>query len=377
MSEATITPMTAANATKVTSATKAANSTNGEGSLPVKDNAGGAGGGHASPAGPAAGNTAASGSIVMRLLSKYYMVLLLVILCIAVGILQPTFWSLSNLSNVLFQAAYIGICACGMTILIASGLIDLSVAGVIAVSTIAVARILPVSTVEVAILVALLLGALFGLFNGLLVGVVNIPPFIATLGSNYLFLGAAFIWTGGKVVAISSRNYRMMTTQKIGGVIPVSLIVFILLIVLTWFLLQRTYLGRGARSVGSNAVSAELAGVNVTRAKILVYIFAGVCAALAGVFLAGRLSSAEGNMATGVEMTVIAAVVVGGTSMRGGRATVFGTLIGSIFFAVLSSALNLIGVSSYWQYVVTGVVLVAAIAFGNRGLTMLEVRGES
>jgi ribose transport system permease protein len=316
-------------------------------------------------------------NVVLPLFTKYYMVLLLIILCVAVGIMKPSFWSMSNLSNLLFQTAYIGISACGMTILIASGLIDLSVAGVIAVSSIAVARILPTSTVEIAILVAVLLGAVFGLFNGLLVGVIKIPPFIATLGSNYLFLGAAFIWTQGKVVAITSRNYRYMTTQKIGGIIPVALLVFILMIVLTYFILQRTYLGRGARATGSNASATGLAGVSVTRTKILVYVFAGVCAAIAGVFLAGRLSSTEGNMATGIEMTVIAAVVVGGTSMRGGRASMLGTLIGSMFFAVLASALNLIGVSSYWQYVVTGAVLVAAIAFGNRNMTMLEVRGES
>ena len=312
-----------------------------------------------------------------KLLSRYYMVLLVLALCVGVGIAQPTFWSVSNLSNVLFQTAYIGIAACGMTVLIASGLIDLSVAGVIAVSSIAVARILPVGTVELAVLIALLLGMLFGFVNGLLVGVVKIPPFIATLGSNYLFLGAAFMWTQGKVVAISSRNYRMITTQRITGVIPVSLVVFLILIGVTYFLLQHTYLGRGARSVGSNAVAAGLAGIGVVRTKILVYAFSGLCAAVSGVFLAGRLSSTEGNMAIGIEMTVIAAVVVGGTSMRGGRATVFGTLVGSIFFAVLSSALNLIGVSSYWQYVVTGMVLVAAISFGNRKLTMLEVRGES
>lgn len=316
-------------------------------------------------------------SLMTKLFKRYYMLIILVLLCVVVGVLQPTFWSLSNLSNVLFQTAYIGISACGMTVLIASGLIDLSVAGIIAVSSIVVARILPYTTVEMAIIVALLMGALFGLVNGVLVGVVKIAPFIATLGTQYLFLGAAFIMTQGKVVPISSRNYRGMTTAKLFGIIPVALIVFLVLSLITFMLIKRTYIGRGARATGSSAVATALAGVSVPRTKILVFVFAGVCAALAGVFLAGRLSSTEGNMALGVEMTIIASVVVGGTSMRGGQASIIGTLIGSVFFAVLSSALNLVGVSSYLQYVVTGVVLIAAIAFGNRKLTMLEVRGES
>ena len=328
----------------------------------------------ASSVSPTAGLSVAQ--TLLRFVKTYYMLVVLLALCLVVGILQPTFWSWSNLSNMLFQTAYIGIAACGMTVLIASGLIDLSIAGIIAVSSIVVARVLPSTTVEMAILLALCMGAVFGLANGFLVGVVKIPPFIATLGTQYLFLGTAFILTQGKVVPIASRNYRAMTTAKFFGVVPVSLVVFLLLLGLTFLLLERTYLGRGARATGSNAPAAALAGISVVRMKLLVFMFAGVCAALAGVFLAGRLSSTEGNMAIGVEMTVIAAVVVGGTSMRGGRASILGTLIGSVFFAVLSSALNLVGVSSYLQYVVTGVVLIAAIAFGNRRLSMLEVRGE-
>lgn len=308
---------------------------------------------------------------------QFYMLPILILLCIIVGVIQPSFWSLSNFQNILFQSAYIGIGACGMTVLIASGLIDLSIAGTIAVSSIVVAKILPYTTVELAIMLALIMGAIFGVINGLLVGVVNIAPFIATLGTQYLFLGAAFILTQGKVIPILSRNYRNMTTAKVGGILPISLVVFIILVVITYWLINKTYIGRGARATGSNAIAAGLAGVQVSKTKIMMYAFSGVCAALSGVFLAGRLSSAEGNMAIGVEMTIIAAVVVGGTSMRGGSATLFGTCIGSIFFAVLASALNLMGISSYVQYIVIGIVLVAAIAFGNRNLTMLEVRGES
>lgn len=321
-------------------------------------------------------NSSPKESALLAFLKQYYMLVILILMCLIVGLVQPSFWSLSNISNVLFQTAYIGISACGMTVLIASGLIDLSVAGVIAVSSITVAKILPSTTVEVAVLVALVLGAVFGLINGILVGVVKIAPFIATLGTQYLFLGTAFIMTGGKVIPITSHNFRHITTAKIGNIIPVASIIFLILLLITFLLIKHTYLGRAARSTGSNEIAASLAGISVVKTKILIYVFAGICAALAGIFLAGRLSSTEGNMAMGVEMTIIAAVVVGGTSMRGGRASISGTFIGSIFFAVLSSALNLVGVSSYLQYIVMGVVLILAISFGNRKMSMLEVRGE-
>jgi len=306
--------------------------------------------------------------------SRQYLLGILVLLCIGVGILKPAFWSGGNLSNVLFQATFVGLAACGMTLLIAGGILDLSVGGVIAVSSIAVATVLPYTTIGGALALALVIGALLGLFNGLLVTYVRIAPFIATLGTLYLFLGVAFIWTSGNVVSITSSNYRSFTTETIGR-IPVPFLVFIAAAFLTYCLLYRTYFGRTLRAFGSNERAAVLAGMPVKRTKVLVFVVAGVCFALAGVFMSGRLASAEGNMAIGFEMDVIAAVVVGGTALRGGRGTAFGTFVGAILFAVLNNALNLLGVASYWQYVLTGTVLVTAIAIGARRSSSTEVRG--
>ena len=314
------------------------------------------------------------GAMARRFLGRQYLVVVLVVLSVAVGFAKPVFWGTGNLSNVLFQASFVGLAACGMTMLIAGGLLDLSVGGVIAVSSIAVATVLPQTTIGAAIGLALVIGAVLGLANGLLVTYVRIAPFIATLGTLYLFLGLAFIWTGGKVVPITSTNYRSAVTGTVGW-LPVPFLVFVVLAVVTFLVLQRTYFGRTLRAFGSNERAAELAGLPVKRSKVAVFVFAGVCFALAGVFMAGRLSSAEGNMAIGFEMDVIAAVVVGGTALRGGRGTMFGTVIGAILFAVLANALNLLGVASYWQYVLTGTVLVAAIAVGARRASAGEVRG--
>ena len=311
---------------------------------------------------------------VMSFIGHQYLLWILIAFSAVVGFMNPSFLGLRNIENVLFQASFVGLAACGMTLLISGGLLDLSVGGVIAVSAIAVAVVLPHTTVGMAILLALAIGAVLGLLNGLLVTYVRIAPFIATLGTLYLFLGAAFIWTSGRVESISSRNYRGMTTATIGW-IPVPFIIFLVVAVVSALLLGRTYFGRTLRAFGSNERAAVLAGLPVNRTKVLVFVVAGVCFALAGVFMAGRLSSAEGNMAFGFEMNVIAAVVVGGTALRGGRGTLFGTVVGSVFFAVLANALNMLRVASYWQYVLTGSVLIVAIALGMRGAASSEVRG--
>lgn len=311
---------------------------------------------------------------VLHFASRQYLVAVLAVLAIGVGLAKPSFWGAGNLENVLFQASFVGLAACGMTLLIAGGLLDLSVGGVIAVSAIAVGTVLPSTTIGVAVVLALGIGVVLGLVNGLLVTYVRIAPFIATLGTLYLFLGLAFIWTSGKVVPITSSSYRAATTGTVGW-LPAPFLVFVVLAVGSSLLLSRTYLGRTLRAFGSNERAAVLAGLPVNRAKVLVFVVAGVCFALSGVFMAGRLSSAEGNMAMGFEMDVIAAVVVGGTALRGGRGTMFGTVVGALLFAVLANALNLLGVASYWQYVLTGAVLVAAIAVGARRSSAAEVRG--
>lgn len=312
--------------------------------------------------------------VLRQFISQQYLVVALIALCIAIGLARPAFWGTGNLSNVLFQASFVGLAACGMTLLIAGGLLDLSVGGVIAVSSIAVATVLPHTTIGGAIAVALLIGAVLGLINGLLVTYVKIAPFIATLGTLYLFLGLAFIWTSGSVLPITSSNYRELTTGTVGWV-PVPFLVFAAVAGVGYLVLQRTYFGRTVRAFGSNERAAGLAGLPVNRAKVLVFVVAGICFSLSAVFMAGRLASAEGNMAMGFEMNVIAAVVVGGTALRGGRGTMFGTVVGALLFAVLGNALNLLGVASYWQYVLTGTVLIAAIAVGARRSSATEVRG--
>ncbi len=311
---------------------------------------------------------------LLALASRHYLVVVVAVFAVVVGIVKPAFWGSANLANVLFSTALVGLAGCGMTLLIAGGLLDLSIAGVIAVSSVAAAKVLPSTTIGGAIALALVVGAVLGLLNGLLVTYARIAAFIATLGTLNLFFGLAFITTSGNVVPIASRNFRSATTATLGPV-PVVFVVFVVLAVLTFAVLNRTYFGRTLRALGSNERAAQLAGLPIARVKVVVFVLAGVCSAIAGVFLSGRLSSAEAIMAQGIEMNVIAAVVVGGTALRGGRGTVFGTFVGALLFAVLGNALNLLGVASYWQYVLTGAVLAAAVAIGARRRDAAEVRG--
>ncbi|WP_084075439.1 ABC transporter permease [Demequina sp. NBRC 110052] len=310
---------------------------------------------------------AASVSLARRIgtfLARQYLAGVLLVLVALLSVFQPAIIGAGNINSVLLQAAITGVSACGMALLIGTGLLDLSVPGVIAISALTAAALLPNTTIGVAIAGALAVGALAGLINGVLVAYLKIASFIATLGTQYLFLGIAFIVTEGGIVPIESYYYRSMATQSLGP-IPVSFLVLLVVAGLAYGLLYWTHFGRGLRAIGSNERAARLAGVPVSAFKAAAFVIAGVSFAGAGVFLSGLLSSASGTMALSFELNAIAAVVVGGTALRGGRATLAGTVVGAVLFSYLSNALNLLGVASYWQYVLTGTVLAVAVAAGS------------
>lgn len=309
-----------------------------------------------------------------RFLGRQYLAGVVVLVTLGLSIFHPSIISPGNLSSVLFQASLTGICAAGMALLISAGQLDLSVPGVIALSALTAAALLPRTTVGVAIVAALLVGCLLGAVNGLLVAYVDIPPFIATLGTQYLYLGIAFVLTQGGVAPISSYYYSTYTNAAV-GMFPVVFLVLVVIAAVAYLLLYWTHFGRGMRSVGSNERAARLAGLAVGRIKVGVFALGGALFATSGVFLSGLLSSASGTMATGFELNAIAAVVVGGTSLRGGQATLAGAVVGAVVFSLLSNALNLLGVASYWQYVLTGLVLAVAVALGSLRRSQREVRG--
>ena len=275
--------------------------------------------------------------------------------------LTPHFLTVSNLLNVAEQAAIIAIVAVGMTFVIITGGIDLSVGSVLAFAGVVMASVLHMEVpVPLALAVALGTGLVCGLVNGALITVGRLPPFIATLGMMSVARGTALMFTEGRPISGFSGGFRSLATGELLG-LPVSVIIMIGVYVVAHFVLTRTKLGRYTYAIGGNEEAALLSGVNVRFYKAAVYGISGLLSGLAAVILTARLNSAQPIAGMMYELDAIAATVIGGTSLLGGEGTVVGTLIGALIMAVLRNGLNLLGVSSFIQQVVIGSVIIAAV----------------
>jgi ribose transport system permease protein len=282
-------------------------------------------------------------------------------LCVVLWALTPHFLTVSNLLNVAEQAAIIAIVAVGMTFVIITGGIDLSVGSVLAFAGVVMASALHAGApVPLALAVALGTGLFCGLLNGALITVGRLPPFIATLGMMSVARGTALMFTEGRPVSGFAGGFRSLATGEVLG-IPVSVVIMVGVYVVAHVVLTRTKLGRYTYAIGGNEEAALLSGVNVRFYKAAVYGISGMLSGLAAVILTARLNSAQPIAGMMYELDAIAATVIGGTSLLGGEGTVVGTLIGALIMAVLRNGLNILGVSSFVQQVVIGSVIIAAV----------------
>jgi len=295
-----------------------------------------------------------------QLAGKYALQLFTVLGLIVMFLLEPNFRQIGNLRSVLLQASFSGLSAAAMTLLIVAGMFDLSVAGIVGLAAVMVATVMPHTTVGAAVAAALVLGVVLGLLNGVVVTKFRFPAFIATFGMLNLYLAAAFIWTAGATLSIAAVGFLPLATAQILG-LPVLFIVMVVGVLVCHLVLTRTRLGRNLRAIGSSEPASRMAGLPVDRTRIIAFGLVGLFTAIAGVGLAALLSSASADMSLGFELTVIAVAVVGGTSLEGGRGSLLGTFTAAILFSALNNALNLLGVTSYWQYVAVGVVLILAL----------------
>jgi len=299
----------------------------------------------------------------LKTLQDMGVVIALIVLVIAISIVSPEFRTFDNFLSLLRQSAINGFIAFGMTCVILTGGIDLSVGSVLALTTaFAAAMIKGGIPAGVAMLAALLIGGIFGTTSGLLVTKGRLQPFIATLITMTVFRGVTMIFTDGKPISGLGGSALLKFIGK-GFVlkIPFPVILFLVVFGIFFFVLTKTTFGRRIYATGSNAESAKLAGVNIDRTKIAVYAISGVMAALSGLILLSRLGSAQPTLGEGYELDAIAAVALGGTSMNGGRGRIWGTFTGVLIIAVLSNGLNILGVSSYYQAVVKGIVILIAV----------------
>jgi ribose/xylose/arabinose/galactoside ABC-type transport system permease subunit len=285
----------------------------------------------------------------------------LVLLCLLLTFLSPYFLTVSNLLNVLEQTAINAVIAVGMTFVIVSGGIDLSVGSMVAFSGVLLASALLASLpIPVAIAVGLVAGALCGLVNGLLVTLGRLPPFIATLGMMSVARGAALVFTSGRPVSGFEADFRALATSRVLG-IPAPVVAAGAVYALAHLLLARTRFGRYVYAIGGNEEATRLSGVAVRFHKTMVYVLSGVMSALAAVLLTARLNSAQPIAGIMYELDAIAATVIGGTSLLGGSGSLGGTLVGALIMGVLRNGLNLLGISSFLQQIVIGVVIIVAV----------------
>lgn len=273
-----------------------------------------------------------------------------------------SFLASKNIFNVLRQISTNLYLACGMTMVIILGGIDLSVGSIIAlsgcISAGCVARYnLPL---PVALLIGISVGLMIGMLNGTIVAKTTIPPFIVTLATMNIVKGLAYVYTGGSPVRVVTKEWQFLGAGYIGP-IPTPVIILIVVLIVTAILMNKTKFGRHMYAVGGNQQAAQFSGINVAKVKFWVHAYSGLMAGLAGVVLASRMYSGQPTAGDGAEMDAIAAVVVGGTSMAGGYGKIGGTIIGALIIGVLNNGLNLMNVNSFWQYVVKGSVILLAV----------------
>lgn len=298
--------------------------------------------------------------------SKYKSLIGLVLLCAIITFVTPSFLSLSNITNVFTQVSVNAIIAVGMTFVILTGGIDLSVGSTLAISGALSASIIKsTGSVTLAIIVAALVGIAIGLVNGLLISKGKLQAFIATLATMTIFRGATLVFTNGTPISKLPEKFVNIGNGKI-GFMPIPVIITVIVSIIAIYVLSQTRFGRYLYALGGNEDSARLSGINTDKIKTLVYVVSGFASSIAGAIITSRIASASPNAGTSFELDAIAAVVIGGTSLAGGEGKITGTLIGALIIGVLNNGLNLMNVSPFYQSIVKGLVILIAVLLDKK-----------
>jgi len=295
-----------------------------------------------------------------RVLHQLRAAWMLLAVCVILAIASPVFATSANLLNVALATSVTALLAAGQTFVIILAEIDLSVGAILGFSAAITAMVLRHHSTLTGIVVGLAVGAAAGLVNGLLVTKTRMPSFIATLATLSILSGLALQLTQGNPVSVTDYNFQNIGQARIAG-IPTPVWIMIVVFVIFGILLARTRFGRYAYATGDNAEAAKLSGISVDRVKILAFVISGALAALAGFIVTARLSTAEPTAGTGLELEAIAAVIIGGTSLAGGRGDLLGTIVGALILGVIDNGMNLLNVNPFLQDVVKGLVILFAV----------------
>jgi putative xylitol transport system permease protein len=321
------------------------------------------------------GQRVTASEVAKRIAREHGIYLAFAILVVALSFANQYFLTKSNISNVLLQTSINGVLAFGMTFVIITQGIDLSVGSVLALAGIISASFATSSSIAtvaggpypviVALTVGIFVGVACGAIDGVIVARFKVPPFVATLGMLSAARGLTLIYAGGRPVPALTPQFRWIGNGSLLGV-PAPVLIFGVVFILSWFVLARTRFGRYVYAVGGNPRAAKTSGINVMRIRFTVYVICGALAGLAGMLLAARTGSALTQAGIGYELDAIAAVVIGGVSLSGGVGRVTGTLIGALIIGVMNNGLDLMGIESYYQQVLKGMLIVGAVMLDQK-----------
>lgn len=304
------------------------------------------------------------------LLQKLGPFIALLVVSAGLAVMSPDFLTVGNLLNVMRQVSINALIAFGMTLVILLGGIDLSVGSILALSSVFTAMLIANFGIDpvAATCIGVASGAAMGAANGLIIAKGKVAPFIATLATMTILRGLSLQFSEGRpVTGLNSDFFSMLGGGYIANLIPIPVVGMLVMFGVFWFVLKKTVFGRHVYAVGGNEEASRLSGLSVDSVKIWVYTLSGAMSAMAGIILTSRLNSAQPTAGAGYELDAIAAVVLGGTSLTGGRGWIFGTLVGALLIGVLSNGLNLLGVSSFFQLVVKGIVILLAVLMDRGG----------
>jgi putative xylitol transport system permease protein len=311
---------------------------------------------------PAPARRAPDARAIGRFALRYSLVIILALFLVTLAISNRSFLTVSNINVILIQVAANALLATGATFVILTGGIDLSVGSIVGLAGVSAALFAQndgAASCAESVALGILAGGAIGAFNGLLVALAKVPPFVATLGNMTVASGLAFVFSEGQPISGLSDQFLSLSGTISGISIPV--VVMIVVVAVSWVVLARTKFGMHIYAVGGNAHAARVAGVSLRRTRFAVYTISGVLAGIAGVLLAARATAGIANTGTGYELNAIAAAVIGGISLMGGRGSLVGTVFGFLIIGVLDNGLNIINVSPFYQLIVKGLIIIGAV----------------
>ncbi len=310
-------------------------------------------------------NNVAQRQVLRRFLSSQHggLVAALILLVVVLSLVAPYFLTVRNITNVLQQVSFLGIIAMGMTLVIVCGEIDISVGSAMALysSLLAVLNFRHGWPLGLVLALVLVLGILVGLGAGYVRHRFNVPSFIVTLALLSSLRGAALWMTNASPIAIPDETFAFLGSGRIFGVLPFPLLIFIIASVVFWFISTKTVLGRSAFAVGGNPEAARISGISLVRVRMIVFAGTGFLAAVSSILLSSLIGSGNAGLGAGAEFQVIAAVIVGGTSLYGGRGSILGTVLGVLFIGLLTNGMVLLNVNQYGQMVAQGIIILGAV----------------